>query len=382
MVADKISLVRGGKVKPIEIGLIGYGSIGKVHSIGYNNLDTIFSDNDINYKMKYLLRRKSSPVTKNDWKERISKLKKLQEVDLVDICSPNFLHYPQVKKILKYDLNIYCEKPLGINYKESEELANKVENKDLINQVALVYRFLPAIAKTKAIIEEGFLGQIINFDAQLLHSSYLNPERPINWRLEKEKSGGGALLDLGIHMVDTIRFILGEIKSLQAVTKTIFKERYENEDKNKKSKVNVDDWGKISVELENDIYGTIESSKVSFNPKKDFVLVIYGTKGMIRITNDSEILPEYFGKEINKTNIKNVNNKYSKFVRRMYPSNKISLGLLVNLHLASQLNMLLNIKNKEKRFAETPDFREAARSQKVIDKSYESAKNGGEKIKL
>ena len=59
MVADKISLVRGGKVKPIEIGLIGYGSIGKVNSIGYNNLDTIFSDNDINYKMKYLLRRKS-----------------------------------------------------------------------------------------------------------------------------------------------------------------------------------------------------------------------------------------------------------------------------------------------------------------------------------
>ena len=369
-------------MKPIKIGLIGYGSIGKVHSVGYNNLNTIFPDNEIDYEMKYLLRRKSSSVAKNNWEERISELDKLSEVDLVDICTPNFLHYRQIEKLLKYNLNLYCEKPLGINYKESDELTKRVHQKSLINQVALVYRFLPAIAKTKALIEEGFLGQIINFDAQLLHSSYLDPSRLINWRLEKEKSGGGALLDLGIHLVDTIRFILGEVKSLQAVTKTFFKERYEHKNENKKSKVDVDDWGKIIIELKNNIYGTIEASKVSFNPKKDFVLEIYGTKGMIRITNETEILPEYYGKEIDNTKIVNIDNMYSKFARKIYPSNKISLGLLVNLHLASQLNMLLNIKNNEKKFKETPDFKEAAKSQKVIDKSYKSAKNGGEKVIL
>ena len=332
--------------------------------------------------MKYLLRRKSSSVAKNNWEERISELDKLSEVDLVDICTPNFLHYRQIERLLKYNLNLYCEKPLGINYKESDELTKRVNQKSLINQVALVYRFLPAIAKTKALIEEGFIGQVISFDAQLLHSSYLNPKRPMNWRLEKNKSGGGALLDLGIHLVDIIRFILGEIKFLQAITKTVFEKRFENQNENKKVNVDVEDWGKINIELENNIYGTLEASKVSFNPNKDFVLEIYGTAGMIRITNKTEILPEYYGIKNDKEEMENIDNEFSKFVRAIYPSHKISLGLLVNLHLASQFNMLLNIKNKEKRFEEIPDFREAAKSQKVIDMAYKSAENGGEKVIL
>lgn len=372
-------------MKKLKVALLGYGGIGKIHSLAYKNIPIVFPDIHINYLMKYLLRRKKSYSQKNQWLKRISDIDEINEIDLADICTPNFLHYKQSKKLLNKKINVYCEKPLGINYTESKELSELSKRLNLINQVALVYRFLPSIAKTRAFLKKGVLGKVISFQARLLHSSYLNPNRPINWRLEYSKSGGGALIDLGIHLVDTIRFLLGDIKSLEAEVKTVINERYSDSSKTKKEQVNVEDWGLIKLELENGAVGTIEASKVSINPDVNFEIEIYGEKGMIKLTDQTEYDPIlYPNKSTDTKKIDKIieNDNYSKYISNIYPSSKMNLGLMVNVHAASQLNLLLNIRNNKIKFKETPTFSEASKAQKIIDYAYTSAKKGGVSVNL
>jgi len=137
--------------------------------------------------------------------------------------------------------------------------------------------------------------------------------------------------------------------------------------------------------MANDITGTIEASKVALNPDITFEIEIYGVKGMVRISDKSERRPQYHFTDANAKNIYQKlisGDSYSNYLESIYPPGKMSLGLFVNLHLASQLNLLLNIRDEGVSFTETPDFSEAAQSQKVIDCAYRSAREGGKRIKI
>ncbi len=377
-------IIQGEKMNNLKIGLLGYGYIGRIHSLAYKSIPVIFPELELEYELKYLIRRRKSITEKNFWKERSHKIEELKNVTLADICTPNFLHYSQIEKIINYGVNVYAEKPLGINYKESLKLAQMIDGNNLINQVAFVYRFLPAVAKARALLMEKKIGEIINFRAQILHASYLDPERPINWRLEKKLSGGGALLDLGIHIVDTIRFLLGEAKELRAETKTVFSQR-PIKGKQEHEKVDVDDWALVNLEMKNGVTGTIEVSKVSLSDSS-FLIEIYGTKGSLKISDKDPLKPHYLKYEKNNNLIEKTKEKvkddFSSYLANIYPSPKKSMGMMIDLHLASQLNLLSNLQKKEIVYKETPTFTEAAKSHKIIEKAYLSAKKEGEKIKI
>lgn len=368
-----------------RIGLIGYGYIGKIHTIGYANIPLIIPNLSESIEMTKVIRQKGSPKDEQQWLSRGIDIVELldSKVDFVDICTPNFLHLEQIQYLLDYGINIYCEKPLGLNYSECTHITKLLEDKKIINQVALVYRFMPSIAKARALIRDGAIGDIISFRTHLLHSSYLNPQRNITWRLEKEKSGGGALIDLGIHLMDTIRFLLGEVKSLSANTKTVFTRRPDG--KGNEIDIDVDDWGLINLQMESGAYGTAEVSKVSVNPIETLNLELYGTKGYLKITNDAFYEPIVYRFNSNdntaeKISITNGIDDYVKYLSTIIPSSKMSLGPLLDLHIACIMNMLRNIEAKKIIYKETPTFRECSDSQRLIDYAYQSSSMEATKI--
>ncbi len=376
------------RLKKTKIGLIGYGYIGKIHTIGYANIPLIFPHLNKSIEMTKVIRRKNSQKDEQYWLGMGTDIEELSnlDVDFADICTPNFLHLPQIKSLVSNGLNIYCEKPLGNNYQECVQLADLVEKNKIINQVALVYRFMPSVAKARAYIKNGGIGDIICFRTHLLHSSYLNPNRVITWRLEKEKSGGGALVDLGIHLIDTIRFLLGEVTSLSADTKILFKKRPDG--KGNEIDVDIDEWGLINLEMVSGAKGTAEVSKVSVNPIEPFNIEIYGTKGYIKITNNTFYDPIAYSFNSKDNTVENVFTKengideYVKYLSTIIPPSKMSLGPLLDLHIAGIMNMLKNNEANKIIYEETPTFRESSVSQKLIDYAYQSSIEGGRKIKV
>lgn len=369
----------------IKIGLIGYGYIGKVHTMGYLNMPVSLPGFNNDIEMSTLIRRKDSPIEKSSWIKTGYDASDLidEKVHFVDVCTPNFAHLEQVTKLIENGINIYCEKPLGLNFEESSKLSELAEQKGIINQTALVYRFMPSLAKVRSFILNGGIGKIVNFKAQLLHSSYLNPQRPITWRLIKEQSGGGALVDLGIHLIDMVRFVLGEVSSLRAETNTEFKSR---PGKGKEVPVDVDDQAFLELKMAGGARGTIEVSKISLNPLEAFSFEIYGLNGFIKISDIHHDVPVVYRYNSIDGSVDNITLKaeddYSRYLSGIYPPSRMSSGRMIDLHMASQANMINNVAKGKVIFSETPTFLEGTKSQNIIDNAYRSAEEGSKEIAL
>ena len=113
-----------------------------------------------------------------------------------------------------------------MNVEEAEQIIKAVHNSNVKHQIASNYRFVPAIIRAKQLIKQGSLGKIFSFRGEYLHSGYVDLDRPMSWQLKKEKAGGGALIDLGIHVIDLIRYLVGDFKSVFAVAEAMIKSRY------------------------------------------------------------------------------------------------------------------------------------------------------------
>jgi len=225
-------------------------------------------------------------------------------------------------------------------------------------------------------------GEILNFNFRLYHNSYLDSERPISWRLRKDRAGGGALMDLGIHLADLVRFLLGEVEEVQGRTNTYFTERYKTKKRQEKVEVDVDDWAQLDIILENGGYGSLEVSRISSEIKEEAALEIYGTKGSIKIIDNQPNYPEIYVHnkgQLHRGDLERTS-EYSKYQENIYPSYKLDLGWFVNTHLASLLNFMLNIKAGEIKYSETPTFEAAKEAQKIVSMGYLSAEEGNRKV--
>jgi predicted dehydrogenase len=274
--------------KHLGIGLIGYGGIGRVHAANWRNLHLYYKDMPFRLRMRHVATRnhETSEIAARMVgfeKSSIDYLDVIHDpmVDLVDICGPNALHHPAFMEAIKSGKHIYCEKPLALNLPEAEEMRSAALSSDSVVQIAFNYRFIPAVARAKSMIQRGFLGDTLIFRAQYLHSSYLDPQRPISWRLSKEQAGGGALVDLGSHAIDLMRYLSGEFKRVRAQTKTFILSRPMEAGSDKHTTVDVDDHAQLEVELVEGGLGTIEVSRVAMGSTDDLRFEIHGTRGAI-----------------------------------------------------------------------------------------------------
>ncbi|MFV9568281.1 Gfo/Idh/MocA family protein [Thermoanaerobacter mathranii] len=370
--------------RQIKLGFIGLGFIGTIHSIACFSMPLIFKNLPFEVKL--------GPVCKNNtediphfFEKGVKSIEEMLEecdVDAVDICTPNYLHYEQAMKAIEKGIPLYLEKPMGVNGKEAYEIMEKAKEKRLIHQTALMYRFMPAVNQARDMIKNGEIGEILNFKALMLHSGYMDPKRPMSWKMKKATSGGGAIVDMGIHLVDAVRFMIGEIKSLRANSKTYFKKRPVSKGSDIYEEVDVDDWTSVEVEMENGGWGSIEASRISPDLEEETIFEIYGTKGSIKITTKQPRYAILYKKQENVQIIGDYDkkSKFSEYSMSIYPPEKYSLGWMVDLHMASLINFFTNVVEGKIVFSETPTFDEAYKDQLILDKILLSAENNGKVI--
>jgi predicted dehydrogenase len=373
-------------LREIGVGIVGLGGIAKIHLIAMNSMNLIFDNLSVKPKIVGICTRKGkTDLGLFDFEtDNLHELLSSKSIDMIDICTPNFLHFEQGKETILARKNIYMEKPISNNINEARKLVNICKEKEVVNQVAFMYRFMPAVVLARDYIKAGKLGDILNFRATLFHKGYLNSERPMSWRLDKKMSGGGALMDLGIHMADLIRFLLGEVKEVRGKTSTYFKERYKDSTRNEMVKVDVDEWALLDITLENGAYGTLEVSRISSDLREETVFEVYGTRGKVKITTVSPDFPEIFIHEKGRLLIGDIKriSEFSKYHKNIYPGSKFDMGWFINSHLASILNFMLNIKEGYIKYMETPTLEEAYKSQKIIEMGYISASEGNRVVTI
>lgn len=359
-------------MKEIKLGFIGLGYIGKIHAIACFAMPLVFQNLPFKVRLGPVYKRNFQDVPDFFEKNAVSveELLNVEGLTAVDICTPNYLHFEEAMKVIEKGYDIYLEKPIGLNAQEAFKIKRAAEDKRIINQTALMYRFMPAVAQARDMIKNGEIGELLNFKAMMLHSGYLDPKRPISWKLKKATCGGGSIVDMGIHLIDAVRFMLGEITSLEVKSKTFFKERPSSYDSDTMEKVDVDDWTGVNVELESGAWGLIETSRISAEAEEETRFQIYGTEGSIMISTKHPDYAILYNKKENRTYSGTYKDEgaFTKYVRSIYPGEKFSMGYMVNMHMASLINFFTNVTERRVVYSETPTFEEAYKDQLILDR--------------
>ena len=276
--------------KPLRIGMIGYGFMGRAHSNGYCKVGNFF---DLEYepvlraacardeeKLKAFADNWGYETTETDWRKLIER----DDIDAVDICVPNNLHKEMAIAAAQAGKMILCEKPLAMNTAEGEEMCRAVEDAGVANMVWYNYRRVPAVTLAKKLIDEGRLGRIFHYRAVFLQDWTISTDLPQGgaalWRLDAAAAGSGVTGDLLAHCIDTAIWLNGGIKNVSAMTETFVKERMHNLT-GKVEKVGIDDACAFLAHFDNGSLATFESTRYARGHKALYTFEINGEHASI-----------------------------------------------------------------------------------------------------
>ena len=365
--------------KPIlSIGLIGYGGIGKFHTANWRNLNLQYPDLPAKIRLAAVASRSQSSadaaVAEGGFEYGVTDYEKVVQdpnIDLIDICTPNNTHFEIFQAAIDAGKHIYIEKPLALNLEQAEEMAAFPKKDGQVIQMAFNFRWIPAVMKAKELIENGSIGDVLNFRAQYHHSSYLNPEKPLSWRLTQEDSGGGALVDLGAHIIDLMLHLAGPFQRVIAQTKTFIHQRPSPDGP---APIQVDDHGQLLVTLKSGGMGLIEASRIAAGTTDDLNFEIHGTKGALKFNfMDSGWLYVYETKDARKPLGGNHGFKQIQTLHE-YPGNKIPGGRSVvnflDTHANSQYQVARAVLGLR---TPSPDIEDGLAVQRILDACYRSA---------
>ena len=276
-----------GEAPEVGVGMLGYAFMGKAHSNAMLKIPHMMYPPPAIPKLVGIAGRNEAAVAEaakrfgyanyyTDWRDMLAN----DDVQLFDNGGPNDAHAEPCIEAAKMGKHILCEKPLGRTAEESKEMWDAVQKAGVKHMVAFNYRFVPAVRQIRKIIESGALGQIYHFRAQYLQE-WIMPHynMPMIWRLQKKVAGSGALGDLGAHIIDLGRYLVGDISSVSAMTKTFIKERPWGD--GTMGAVDVDDAFVAAVEFENGAIGTLEATRFAGGRKNGNRFEINGEKGSI-----------------------------------------------------------------------------------------------------
>jgi predicted dehydrogenase len=170
--------------------------------------------------------------------------------------------------------HVLCEKPLGRTADEAYDIWARVAATGVKHLCGFNYRFVPAVRLARQMLEAGELGEIYHFRARYLQEWIMDPQFEKVWRLDASQAGSGALGDLGAHVFDLARFLVGEVEAVSATTRTFVPER-------PGGSVDVDDAFEAVVEFEDGVVGTIEASRFCLGRKNSFHWEVNGSRGSL-----------------------------------------------------------------------------------------------------
>jgi predicted dehydrogenase len=271
----------GAEVQAIGVGMLGYGFMGKAHSNAYKTLAYMTWPPPLRPELVAIAGRNEEAVTeaarrygfadaRTDWRAMLAD----ERVQLFDVSGPNDIHAEPSIAAAEAGKHVICEKPLGRTADEAHEAWKRVAATGVKALCGFNYRFVPAIRLAREIMESGEIGEVFHFRGRYLQEWIVDPDFPKSWRLDRAVAGSGALGDLGAHVIDLSRYLVGEIASVSATTRTFISERGGET-------VDVDDGVESIVEFENGAVGTIEASRFCLGHKNAFQWEINGSKGSI-----------------------------------------------------------------------------------------------------
>lgn len=277
--------------KPLNIGMIGYGFMGRAHSTAYQLVGHLF-DLPQTPVLKAVCARDAAKAkafadkwgyesVETDWRKLLDR----KDIDVVDICTPNNLHAEIAIAAAQAGKGILCEKPLAMNGPEGLKMVQAVEKAKVPNMVWYNYRRIPAVSLARQLIDEGRLGKIFHYRANFLQDWTISADLPQGgaglWRLDVAAAGSGVSGDLLAHCIDTAIWLNGGIRDLNAMTETFIKERKHNLT-GKVEKVGIDDACTFMCRFDNGSLGLFESTRYARGHKALYTFEINGENASIK----------------------------------------------------------------------------------------------------
>ena len=271
--------------KPLRIGIVGYGFMGRTHSNAYAKVGHFF---DLGHevimqaacarneeKLQSFASQWGWQTIETDWRKLVER----DDIDVIDICTPNDSHAEIAIAAAKNGKGILCEKPLGLNGPQAEKMLAAVQKAKVPNMVWYNYRRCPAVTLAKQLIDEGKLGKIFHYRANFLQDWTINADLPQGgaglWRLDAKVAGSGVTGDLLAHCIDTAMWLNGGVKDVTAMTETFIKER-KHVATGKVQKVTIDDASAFLCHFNNGSLGLFESTRYARGHKALYTLEING----------------------------------------------------------------------------------------------------------
>ena len=370
--------------KPLNIGLVGYGFMGRTHSNGYKRVNDFFGDVGYRPVLKAICGRTEAKArefadqwgyesVETDWKALIQR----DDIDAIDICTPNDTHAEIAIAAAEAGKMILCEKPLARTAEESLPMVEAVEKAGVANTVWYNYRRIPAVTLAKQIIDSGKLGKIFHYRANFLQDWTINADLPQGgaalWRLDAQAAGSGVTGDLLAHCIDTAIWLNGGIKDVSAMTETFIKERVHQETGQKQA-VTIDDACVFHCHFNNGSLGLFESTRYARGHKALYTLEINGENASIRWDLHDLNRLEYFDYS-DEGIVRGWRSIHVSDGDQPYMGNWWVPGLCIGYEHTFVHQVADFLRSLEKGEPCAPTFRDALETAKVCDAVLNSAKN-------
>jgi len=298
-VAPKLK-AKEANMKKLNVGLIGAGFMGKAHSLAYVAMPMFFWPAPAIPVRKTIVdvsdaiaaeaaQRFGFEKSTSDWRSVVED----PEIDIIDIATPNHLHAEIAIAAAAAGKHIISEKPLARNGEEAKTMYDAVKNAGIVHMVAFNYRRTPAVALAKKYIDEGAIGDILNFRGTYLQDWSADPDGPLSWRFQKSIAGSGSLGDIGTHVVDMARYLCGEITQVNTQLKTWVKTRplqaggvdklgaSTKDSTAPRGEVDVDDEVLSLLEFQSGAIGSLEATRNAHGRNNFLTFEIHGSLGSI-----------------------------------------------------------------------------------------------------
>jgi len=286
--------------KTLNVAMIGGGFMGKAHAMAYAAMPMFFWPAPAIPHLKLLVDvtpelaatgrdRYGFDEATHDWKAAVTR----SDVDVVDIVTPNDSHAEIAIAALRAGKHVICEKPLARTGEEAKTMLDAARASGKIHMVAFNYRRTPAVALAKRYIEDGRIGKILNFRGTYLQDWSADPNGPLSWRFQKKIAGSGTVGDIGTHVIDFARYLVGEIAAVNAMVHNYIPTRplqsggidklgaSDKSGAGPRADVDVDDEMITMLKFENGAVGSIEATRNAYGRNNYLTFEIHGTKGSI-----------------------------------------------------------------------------------------------------
>lgn len=380
-------------MRPWNVAVVGYGFMGKAHSNAYARVNQFFPELEHKPVLKVLCARDAEKAktfantwgyesVETDWRKLVER----DDIDAIDICSPNDTHEEIAIAAAENGKAVLCEKPLARTTLEAERMANAVRESGVPNMVWFNYRRVPAIALARQLVDEKRIGRTFHYRATYLQDWTIAEDVPQGgatlWRLDKDVAGSGVTGDLLAHSIDTAMWLNGPIERVVADTETFVKERMHQET-GKIQPVGIDDACTFLARFANGSMGTFESTRYARGRKNYNTFEMNGADGSVAFDLEDPQYLEFYEHTRMATGDKtedhltgwrrvHVTNFEHPYMDKWWvPGCTIGYEHTFVHALADFLSGL------ESGTPAQPDFQSALQTQKVCDAIFESVQTGG-----